>query len=333
MKIAAILPHVEIFGGVRRYLEIGNELTERGHAFVLFHPQGTKPDWLDFKGSTKPFSSLGEENFDIGLCSEYSVLPYFDKLKARIKFFYFVLEGHKQEKEVARRSYIFLGNSEGMCHRLEKKYKIFCYRLPGGVNPRIFYPVKKEEKRDEFRILCYGRIYRRRKRIQCVIRAVEGLYKEFPQLRLIFFDSLVGAERKDPRPLIRTRVPHEFHLNLPQSRMAWLYSQADIFVSGETRAGWSNTAAEAMACKVPVVCTHSGTRDFAFHNKTALLVPLPFPFLLRRQICRLIKDENLRRRLAEAGYKKIQEFSWSALVDRLEKIFKEKIKEASYNLR
>jgi glycosyltransferase involved in cell wall biosynthesis len=333
MKIAAILPHVEVFGGVRRYLEIGNELTGRGYFFVLFHPEGTKPDWLDFKGITKPFSSLGEESFDIGLCSEYSILPYFEELKARIKFFYFVFEGHKQEKNVVRKDYIFLGNSEGLCRRLEKKYKIFCHKVPGGVNPRIFYPVKREERRDEFRILCYGRIYKRKKGVGYVIRAAEGLYKEFPQLKLVFFDSLVGKERRDPRPMIQTAVPHEFHLNLPQSRMAWLYSQADIFVSGEIRAGWSNTTAEAMACRIPVVCTRAGTQDFAFHNKTALLVPFPLPFLLRRQIRKLIKDENLRHRLAEAGYKKIQEFSWSAVVDKLEKIFKERLKEASHSLR
>jgi glycosyltransferase involved in cell wall biosynthesis len=333
MKIAAILPHVEVFGGVRRYLEIGNVLTNRGYSFVLFHPEGTKPDWLDFKGIIKPFSSIGEESFDIGLCSEYSVLPYFEELRARLKFFYFLLEGHKQERDVIKRGYIFLGNSEGMCRGLERKYKIFCYRAPGGVNPSVFYPMKKEEKRDEFRILCYGRVYIRRKCIRYVIRAVEGLYKEFSGLKLVFFDSLVGKERRDPRPMIKTAVPHEFHLNLPQSRMAWLYSQADIFVSGEMRAGWSNTTAEAMACKIPVVCTRSGTGDFAFHNETALLVPLPFPFLLRRQIRKLIKDEDLRRRLAEAGYRKIQEFSWSALVDRLEKIFREKLKEVSNNLR
>jgi len=332
MRIAAILPHVEIFGGVRRYLEIGNELSERGHTFVLFHPEGAKPDWLDFKGITRPFSSLGEESFDIGLCSEYSVLPYFQELKARIKFFYFVFEGHKQEKEVVKRDYFFLGNSEGLCRRLVRKYKIYCHKVPGGMNPKIFYPLAREAVRDEFRILCYGRVYRRKKGVRYVIRAVEALYKKFPRLRLVFFDSLVGKEKKDPRQMIKTTVPHEFHLNLPQSRMAWLYSQADIFVSGEIKAGWSNTTAEAMACKVPVVCTRAGTRDFAFHNETALVVPLALPFLLRRQVRKLIKDENLRHRLAEAGYRKIQEFSWTALVDGLEKIFREKLKEVSANL-
>jgi glycosyltransferase involved in cell wall biosynthesis len=122
--------------------------------------------------------------------------------------------------------------------------------------------------------------------------------------------------------MIKTRMPFDFHLDLAQDRMAWLFSQADVFVSPELRAGWSNTSAEAMACGVPVVCTPSGTRDFAFHNRTALVVPLAMPYLLRRRIRQLILDQSLRERLAQAGYRKIQEFTWSTLAGRLVEIFR-----------
>jgi glycosyltransferase involved in cell wall biosynthesis len=325
MKIAALLPHVEVFGGVRRYIEIGNEFTRRGHNFILFTPQGSQPLWLDFKGIILPFSRLEEQDFDIGLCSEYSILPHFEKLKAKLKFFYFILEGHKAEKEIVCKNYFFLGNSEGICRRLERKYHKTCFLAPGGVNPEIFYPLEDRNKdrnlNNEFRILCYGRIYRKRKGIQHVIRAVERLYNKFPELRLIFFDSLVGEDRRDPRPMIKTRVPYDFYLDLPQSRMAWLFSQADVFVSAEKRAGWSNTTAEAMACRLPVICTKSGTQDFAFHSQTALVVPYPHSFLLSLQIKRLIQDKALRLRLAGAGYDKIKEFTWPNLASRLEAYF------------
>jgi len=326
MKIAALLPHLEVFGGVRRYLEIGNELQKRGYSFVLFHPEGNKTEWFDFKGGIKLFPSLEEESYDIGLCSEYSLLPYFEKLKAKIKFFYFILEGHKNEKDVVKKNYFFLGNSGGICRRLEKKYNISCTKVAGGINPEIFFPLERRTQRNEFRVLCYGRLYRRRKGIRKVIRATEDLYRKNPQLRLIFFDTQVGEERLDPRPLVKTKVPHDFYLNLPQTKMAWLYSQADVFVSAERRAGWSNTTAEAMACQIPVVCTKSGTQDFAVHNETALIVPFPHPFLLRQQIKRLIEDEKLRLSLARAGYMKIHEFTWSSVADRLIKVFKERLK-------
>jgi glycosyltransferase involved in cell wall biosynthesis len=323
MRIAAFLPHVEVFGGVRRYLEVGNALVRRGHSFTLFTPEGEKPDWLEYRGEARPFEAVSEAEFDIGLCSEYSILDQFDALKARAKCFYFVLEGHKKEKETARRGYHLLGNSEGICRRVERKYGIRCYRAPGGINPDIFFPLlKRGPGADEFKILCYGRIYKKRKGIQKVVRAVERLHKHRPRLRLIFFDSLVGRERRDPRPLVKTFVPNEFYLDLPQNRMAWLFAQADMFASSERRAGWSNTTAEAMACRLPVVCTASGTRDFAVHEKTALIVPFALPWFLAREIKRLIEDPGLRQRLADAGCQKIGEFTWDALAKRLEAMFR-----------
>jgi len=321
MKIAALLPHVEVYGGVRRYLELGNEFARRGHSFVLFHPEGDKPAWLDFQAETRPFSSLPDDSFDVGLCSEYSILPQFEGLRASSKYFYFVLEGHKREKEVVRKKFNFLGNSEGICRRMERKYGVQCHRAPGGVNARIFHPATEKPSRETINILCYGRIYKRRKGVKHVIRAVESLYPAYPRLRLVFFDTLVGADRRDPRPLIKTEVPHDFYLNLPQDRMAWLFSQADIYVGAEVRAGWSNTAAEAMACRLPVICTKSGTRDFAFHDRTALVVAFPHPFFLRSEIRRLIEDPALKERIAAAGYEKIQEFKWEALAEKLLKIF------------
>lgn len=325
MDIAALLPHVEVFGGVRRYIEIGNALVRRGHRFTLFTPEGAPPAWLPFAGTIRPFSDLGREAFDAGLCSEYSILGHFERLKAREKFFYFVMEGHKRERETARLDLRFLGNSEGICRRIEARYRVTCHRAPGGINPAVFHPLETPEPEprtgDEFRVLAYGRIYKRRKGVDAVIRAVDTLYRTRPGLRLILFDSLVGEDRVDPRPLVRTRVPVEFHLDLPQDRMAWLYSRADVFVAGERRAGWSNTVAEAMACGVPVVCTPSGTRDFALPGRTALVAPLPLPFLLRRRLREILDDEALRRRLAAAGRAKIMEFTWDFLAARLEGIF------------
>ena len=321
MKIAALLPHVQVFGGVRRYIELGNEFVRKGHAFTLFHPAGIPPDWLEFLGETRSFSALEGESYDVAMCGEYSILPYFDRVRARDKYFYFVLEGHKMEREVARRPYRFLGNSEGICRRMERKYGLKVTRAVGGVNPAIFHPLERPEPRETFNILCYGRIYKRRKGIPIVIRAVESLARRHPNLKLVFFDTLVGEDLRDPRLLVKTRIPHDFHLNLPQDKMAWLFSQADVCVTAERRAGWANTAAEAMACGVPVVCTPSGSRDFAEDGQTALVAPFPLAGPVRRRLERLILDAPLRSRLAEAGAARIRDFTWSRLADRLLETF------------
>ena len=322
MRIAVLLPHFEVFGGVRRYLEIGNELVKRGHEYIIFNLRDSKVNWFDFQGSIKSMDLIEKDNFDVAMCSEYSILQYFEKIKAKRKIFYFVLEGHRREKEVIKKDYIFFGNSIGICRRIEKKYGKKCFHAPGGINPQIFYPVKRE-KNDKFTILCYGRIYKRRKGVKKVIKAVERLYKKYEFLELILFDTPVGEEKIDIRKLINPDVPTRFYINLPQEKMAWLYSQGDIFVSAEKRAGWSNTTAEAMACKVPVICTRSGTQDFAINNQTALIISFNHPLFIARKIEKLIKDKELRYKLAENGYKKIQQFTWSNLADRLESLFYE----------
>lgn len=319
MKIAALLPHVEVFGGVRRYLELGNEFRRLGHEFVLFHPSGRAPDWLPFRGETRPLGALAADRFDVGLCSEYSLLDAFHALRAKVKYFYFVLSGHKLERRAARGPWLFLANSQGLCRRLRRKYGIECFKAAGGVNPDIFHPLTLDGTRaeGEIRVMAYGRIYKKRKGVRRAVKALEGLSRRYPGLKLILFDTPVGMERRDPRTMLRTSLAHEFHLSLPQERMSWLYSQGDIFLSAERRAGWSNTTAEAMACRLAVVCTPSGTEDFAHDEKTALVAPLPLPCLLRRRVERLVRDPGLRRRLAEAGYRKIQEFTWGALAERL----------------
>ena len=40
VKIATFLPHVGVFGGVRRFIELGNAWVAMGHNVTLYHPGG-----------------------------------------------------------------------------------------------------------------------------------------------------------------------------------------------------------------------------------------------------------------------------------------------------
>ena len=51
--ISLFLPHVGVFGGVRRFIELGNAWSAMGHGVTLFHPEGTQPDWLPFAGTVR----------------------------------------------------------------------------------------------------------------------------------------------------------------------------------------------------------------------------------------------------------------------------------------
>ena len=134
---------------------------------------------------------------------------------------------------------------------LKENMNIYSMLLLGGINFEIFHPIEKREGADDFRILCSGDP-RERKGTKNILKAFEIVKKEEPKIVL---DTYYGK-------------------GISQEKMAEKYSSADIFVEASWQAGWNNPVAEAMACKVPVVCTDiGGVKDFAFHEKTALLVP------------------------------------------------------------
>jgi len=321
LKIAAILPHLEVFGGVRRYIEIGNNFIKRGHSFRIYHSDGSRPTWLEFFGETRPVEQVTLEENDIVISSSYSLLHYLERANAHKKIFYCLLEHKNNRKVCANKKFLIMGNSTGICEMVRRKYKRDCIEGIGGINPELFHPVETKRDNHQIKILCYGRIYKKRKGIQKVVKAAELLYKRYPSLRLLLFDTPVGNPRLDARQILQTKAPVKFYTALPQERMAELYSQADIFVSAEKRAGWSNPCAEAMACKVPVICSPSGTKDFATNGETALIFRFRCSLLIAKKIRRLIEDRHLRERMAERGYRKIQEYTWSNLVDKLEKEF------------
>ncbi|MEK7866561.1 MAG: glycosyltransferase, partial [Planctomycetota bacterium] len=111
----------------------------------------------------------------------------------------------------------------------------------------------------------------------------------------------------------------------PQEGLPALYSAADVFVSGEVSAGWSNSVAEAMACGTPVVATPSGTADLAIDGTTAIVVPPRDAKAMRAAVERLRGDEGLRARLAGAARAHVEQFSWERCAERWEKVLQERL--------
>lgn len=64
MNLGVILPCTLLYGGVKRFLELGNIFIESGHRFTVYTPEGTGPDWFDFKGEVKTFEALPDDPLD-----------------------------------------------------------------------------------------------------------------------------------------------------------------------------------------------------------------------------------------------------------------------------
>ena len=77
MNFGVILPHTKLYGGVKRFLELGNALIDLHQHFTVYTPEGKAPDWFHFSGSTKTFASLKEDPIDVLFTTE---TPFVDVL-------------------------------------------------------------------------------------------------------------------------------------------------------------------------------------------------------------------------------------------------------------
>jgi glycosyltransferase involved in cell wall biosynthesis len=163
----------------------------------------------------------------------------------------------------------------------------------GGVNRDVFHPVpRSSQPGDPFRILASGDP-REHKGTATVMEALERVRRD----RSFELSTYHGR-------------------GIPQSQMAAAYGGADLFVDAQWHAGWNNPVIEAMACGTPVVCTDiGGVQDFAFHERTALLVPPRDPRALASAIRRMMDDPGLRARLAAGALAGVERFDWERAAD------------------
>jgi glycosyltransferase involved in cell wall biosynthesis len=76
-----------------------------------------------------------------------------------------------------------------------------------------------------------------------------------------------------------------------------------------------------MACGCALVTTDSlGVREYALHEKTALISEPKNPEKLSHNIIRMLRDNDLRISLAESGHKFIKNFTWEKAVNEFEKV-------------
>ena len=166
-------------------------------------------------------------------------------------------------------------------------------------------------------MLLNGRRSRPRKGTDLVLRALAALPGHVPPFEVVLFDSLGPQNRQDPRDGFPPGTGTRFVLDPSQEDLVALYQSAHLFVAAERKAGWCNTALEAMACGTAVVCTRSGTTDFARDGVNALVARWRHPLFLRPLIARVLRDAALRERLGAAGPPTTAAWTWETLAAKL----------------
>jgi glycosyltransferase involved in cell wall biosynthesis len=90
-----------------------------------------------------------------------------------------------------------------------------------------------------------------------------------------------------------------------------VYNGSRVFLCTSRVEGFGLANVEAMACGAALVTTdNGGSRDYAFHNETALVAPFGDVEGLSGHVIALLEDDSRRVALATAGLDYVQRFDW-----------------------
>jgi glycosyltransferase-like protein len=90
------------------------------------------------------------------------------------------------------------------------------------------------------------------------------------------------------------------------------YHTADAFLFPSVKEGWGLVAMEALAVGLPLIATDIPVfREYLVDGETAILVPPSDHDSLAAAMRLLVEDQRLRNRLAAAGPKMVQRFTWA----------------------
>jgi glycosyltransferase involved in cell wall biosynthesis len=322
LRISFVEPHLELYGGIRRVMELSNRLVRLEQDVTIYHPTGEPCEWMEGEAKVRPLSGLYRDDHDVIIFNDPPDYRHVRRAKAALKVFYILCLYDREQlkkfsakilwprkgrmmslKRALQMPFVRMANATWMQRYLRDELHLDAELLIGGVNRDMFHPVRVRKTEGAFNILCSGDP-RERKGMETIRRAVDAVMQKHPNVRL---DTYYGKA-------------------IPQEKMAETYASADLFLDAQRYAGWNNPVAEAMACGVPVVCTDIGAvADFAFHEETALLVPVGDAGALAAAVERMIGDEALRRRLKSNALNKIAGFDWDRSARRLVHLLEERL--------
>jgi glycosyltransferase involved in cell wall biosynthesis len=313
VRISFVEPHLEIYGGIRRVLEFSNRFVARGEEVTIYHPTGEKCAWMRCEADTRTLERFFGDDHDVVIFNNPPDYKLVRKCRAGLKVFYVLALYERDQltrfnpkiwwprkgrmlslKRALQLPFLKVANATWIKRWLKQNMNIDSHLQLGGINRELFHPVKSTRDSSAFRILCSGDP-RTHKGTATIAEAVDLVRKTHPDIELSTYHGK----------------------GIPQELMAACYSGADLFVDAQWYAGWNNPVVEAMACGTAVVCTDiGGVGDFAFLEKTALLVPVRDPVSLASAIRRMIDDPELRRSLAANALEHVSRFDWDTASER-----------------
>jgi L-malate glycosyltransferase len=198
--------------------------------------------------------------------------------------------------------------------------------LPLGVDERTWLPAKGDRVGQDVLFLANLEV---RKGIHVALDAFARLAPDLPDARLVVAGA--GAEIEEVRRRTRSspalaRVKLLGHVE--RDRVMATMQACDVFCLPSYGDPNPLAVLEAMACARPIVATDAGGLKYLVPDRGGRKVPPGDAAALAGALRELLGDPALRRAMGEHNRKVVEErYAWSRVVDRLEDLYGETLRE------
>jgi glycosyltransferase involved in cell wall biosynthesis len=334
MRITFLAPHLRIAGGVRAILGYADRLAGLGHTVTVLVAAGSHlrswrrnlarrgADWMPGLRArvvwTARWNARRLPDGDALVATAWQSAATTASAPARCgrKFYLIQHDESLYHGEPARVDETYrlplrkIVISTWLADVMRERFASPAEVIVTPVDPALFHPMAGAPDDGRLRVLMLHHDYAW-KGVADGLEAAAKVKPRHPEI------SLVGFGVKPPRAPMGY---DEFHENLPQDRLAWLYSRCPIYLCPSWDEGLGMPAMEAMACG-SALCTYDngGCRDYALDGRTALVAPRRDVDALARALARLAEDAELRQRLAREGQALVRSrFDWERAARRME---------------
>lgn len=169
--------------------------------------------------------------------------------------------------------------------------------------------------------------YNDAKGYEYITEAWETVHKRHPEWILNIYGS--GEMHDDVERWIKERnLQDTMIMHEPTNQIMEKYTESSICVLSSRYEGFSLVIMEAMSCGVPCVSFDCpfGPRNIIKDGEDGILVDYLNTKALADNICKVIEDENLRKKLGTNAKKNIQRFSQDAIMQQWQDLFHSLIK-------
>ena len=124
-----------------------------------------------------------------------------------------------------------------------------------------------------------------------------------------------------------------FRGQIAHEQVVKFYQAADVFVQPSFSEAFGMGIIEAMACQVPVVGTRvGGIPEIIEDGKTGFLVDAGDSRALANALIELLSNDDLRRKMGEAGRKRVESFSWDNIVTNLLRLYEDMVERVEHSI-